>query len=173
MSNPERDLLDVDDGVSRLTDQKPTRGYSGYYYVINDNERDLLCAAWPRVRDRLTMQESQIAEASKALTEYSRDVSGLQARISELEADNSTLYHAVAQEAQRALKLEAENAALRALLTHAARDAQFQEKHIHPVGGPTYQNWLLDVYLPVPLTETDKSVERALEAYLEKSRRTP
>lgn len=49
-----------------------------------------------------------------------------------------------------------------ALLFEAACHAEWQEKHIHPFDGETFQNWKLTVYLPVRLSESDKSPEAAL-----------
>jgi hypothetical protein len=49
-----------------------------------------------------------------------------------------------------------------ALLLEAVRHAEWQDKHIHPYSGETFQNWRVTVYLPVPLSEPDKSPEAAL-----------
>ena len=53
-----------------------------------------------------------------------------------------------------------------ALLQEALRDAEWQEKHIHPVGSESYQNWKRTVYLPVPLSQADKSPDAALRRAL-------
>jgi hypothetical protein len=52
------------------------------------------------------------------------------------------------------------------LLLNALRGAEWQDKHIYPVGGATYQNWKLTVYLPVKLSAKDKSPEAALKRAL-------
>lgn len=52
--------------------------------------------------------------------------------------------------------------AVETLLRKALRDAEWQDKHIHPVNGEGYQNWKITVYLPVPFSTTDKSAESAL-----------
>ena len=65
-------------------------------------------------------------------------------------------------------RLQAENKALRSILTNAAKHAEWREKYIYyikdngEVDEPC-QNWLLYVYLRVPLDEPDKSVKKALE----------
>lgn len=51
---------------------------------------------------------------------------------------------------------------LRDLLAPAVADAEWRDKRIHPCEGEVYQNWLLQVYLPVPESAADKSVEAAL-----------
>ena len=48
------------------------------------------------------------------------------------------------------------------LLQDAVSHAEWQDKHLHPVGGETYQCWRLTIYLPVRLSESDKSPEAAL-----------
>lgn len=62
----------------------------------------------------------------------------------------------------RTVRAENHATALQNLLIPAVADAEWRDKHIYPVGGEAYQNWLLQVYLPVPLSETDKTVEGAL-----------
>ncbi len=56
-----------------------------------------------------------------------------------------------------------------ALLLDAVRRAEWQDKHIYPWGGETFQTWKLTIYLEVPLSETDKSPEAALRRALEKN----
>ena len=53
------------------------------------------------------------------------------------------------------------------LLQEALPHAEWQDKHIHPVGRETYQNWKVTVYLPVPLSEADKSPQAALARAVE------
>jgi hypothetical protein len=53
--------------------------------------------------------------------------------------------------------------AAEALLLEAVRHAEWQDKHIHAFNGETYQTWKLTVYLPVPLSQADKSPEAALQ----------
>jgi len=64
-------------------------------------------------------------------------------------------------------KLEKENAAMKSMLMQAAKNAQWQDKHIYyvdvDVDGDVAQHYKLVIYLPVPLDEVDKSVENALE----------
>lgn len=52
------------------------------------------------------------------------------------------------------------------LLLEAVRHAEWQDKRIHPCNGETYQTWKLTVYLPVPLSQADKSPEAALRRAL-------
>jgi hypothetical protein len=52
------------------------------------------------------------------------------------------------------------------LLLEAVRHAEWQDKRIHPFNGETYQTWKLTVYLPVPLSQADKSPETALQRAL-------
>lgn len=53
------------------------------------------------------------------------------------------------------------------LLQEALPHAEWQDKHIHPVGRETHQNWKVTVYLPVPLSEADKSPQAALTRAVE------
>ena len=53
------------------------------------------------------------------------------------------------------------------LLQEALPHAEWQDKHIHPVGRESYQNWKVTVYLPVPLSEADKSPQAALARAVE------
>jgi hypothetical protein len=62
------------------------------------------------------------------------------------------------------VKLRAECERLRALIR--LDDAEWRDKHIHSCGGESFQSWLVSVYLPVPLSEQDKSPEAALERAL-------
>lgn len=55
-----------------------------------------------------------------------------------------------------------------ALLQEAIRHAEWHDKHIYPWNGETYQNWKLTIYLPVRLSEADKSPEAALRRALGK-----
>lgn len=52
------------------------------------------------------------------------------------------------------------------LLRDALRHAEWSDKHIHPCNGETYQTWEVTVYLPVPLSQADKSPEAALRRAL-------
>lgn len=56
--------------------------------------------------------------------------------------------------------------AAEALLLEAVRHAEWQDKRIHAFNGETYQTWRLTVYLPVPLSQADKSPEAALQRAL-------
>jgi hypothetical protein len=49
-----------------------------------------------------------------------------------------------------------------ALLKDALPHAEWHDKHIHPYNGETFQTWCLSIYLPVKLSEADKSPEAAL-----------
>jgi hypothetical protein len=51
------------------------------------------------------------------------------------------------------------------LLRGALNSAEWHEKRIYVVGGPTVQNWKLDIYLPI-LADSDMSAEHALERAL-------
>ncbi len=61
-------------------------------------------------------------------------------------------------------RLHAENEKLRALI--GLDGAEWRDKHIYPARGAAYQAWLVRVYLPVPLSASDKSPEAALERAL-------
>ena len=65
-----------------------------------------------------------------------------------------------------AAKAEVER--LRALIR--LDDAEWCDKHMYPSGGETFQQWLVSVYLPVPLSEQDKSPEAALERALKETK---
>ena len=52
------------------------------------------------------------------------------------------------------------------LLFTAIRSAEWQDKRIYPCNGEAHQNWQLTIYLPVPLSERDKSPEAALNRAL-------
>lgn len=52
------------------------------------------------------------------------------------------------------------------ILREALPYAEWRDKHIHPVFDESYQTWALTIYLPVPLSEPDKSPEVALDRYL-------
>ena len=56
-----------------------------------------------------------------------------------------------------------------AMLLDAVKHAEWQDKHIHPYKGETFQAWRLTIYLPVKLSETDKSPEAALARLLARS----
>lgn len=51
------------------------------------------------------------------------------------------------------------------LLKWALSSAEWREKRIYVCGGPPEQNWLLNVYLPIP-ADSDMSAEQALERAL-------
>jgi len=72
--------------------------------------------------------------------------------------DGNVLYHPAAAELRR---LHGENEKLRAVIV--LDDAEWCDKHIYPVGGAAYQAWLVRIYLPVPLSASDKSPEAALK----------
>jgi len=61
----------------------------------------------------------------------------------------------------------AKRAGLDKLMQESLPHAEWQDKHIHPVGRETYQNWKVTVYLPVPLSEVDKSPQAALARAVE------
>lgn len=72
-------------------------------------------------------------------------------------------------EQQRIAELEREVSRLKraeALLLDALRGAEWRDKHIYPCRGAAYQNWKLDIYLPVLLSAKDKSPEAALRRAL-------
>lgn len=52
------------------------------------------------------------------------------------------------------------------LLRDALVDAQWCDKWIYPVYGKNYQNWKIEIYLPVPESAKDKSAEAALKRVL-------
>lgn len=56
---------------------------------------------------------------------------------------------------------QAEPVALQ-LLREELPHAEWEDKHIHPVGSESFQNWRISIRLPVPLSEPDKSPEAAL-----------
>ena len=68
-------------------------------------------------------------------------------------------------------RLHEENKAMRFMLSDALHSAEWRDKHIYPVQGASYQNWLLQVYLQVPLSASDKSPEAALERAISAARK--
>lgn len=52
------------------------------------------------------------------------------------------------------------------ILRAALPYAEWHDKHIHPYHGEAFQNWTLGIYLPVKLSEKDKSPEAALNRLL-------
>jgi hypothetical protein len=74
-------------------------------------------------------------------------------------------------EAQTELtRLRAENVAMRGLLRSGMHHAEWSDKTIYPYKGENYKNWTLKVYLPVPVSEQDDSVESALERAIDAAR---
>jgi hypothetical protein len=59
--------------------------------------------------------------------------------------------------------LKAERDALLGILKDALSYAEWSEKIIYPFVGEDFQSWRLTVFLEVPLSESDKSPEAALE----------
>ena len=59
--------------------------------------------------------------------------------------------------------LKAERDALLGILKDALSHAEWSEKIIYPFVGEDFQSWRLTVFLGVPLSESDKSPEAALE----------
>lgn len=56
---------------------------------------------------------------------------------------------------------------LNGLLRAQARSCpEWRDKVMHPCQGQPFQNWLVHLYLPVPLDATDKSPEAAIERFL-------
>ena len=53
--------------------------------------------------------------------------------------------------------------ALLKIVSEGMRDAGWSDKHIYPYRGETFQTWEISIYLPVKLSESDKSPESALE----------
>jgi hypothetical protein len=84
----------------------------------------------------------------------------------ELEGRVDELYEKCERLERELAAAKAKSEALRALIR--MDDVEWRDKHIHPCGGEAYQNWLVQVYLPVPLSAPDKSPEAALERALTK-----
>lgn len=91
------------------------------------------------------------------------------AELRRLHAENETLR--AANEAfgkrqewwnERMVILEQQRDALLAMLRESLRNAEWWDKHIHPVDGEAFQNWKLSIYLPVKISEIDKSPSAAL-----------
>lgn len=49
----ERDLMDVEEAIDRLSKQHAERGYSGWYVTLDDDDRLLMCKAWPKLQAHL------------------------------------------------------------------------------------------------------------------------
>lgn len=94
----------------------------------------------------------------------SDDLTHLESRCETLKVENDELRAEIA-----ALKAECD--ALRALMNDAMHDPEWRDKTIYPCRGEPYQNWLLQIYLPVPSDSTDKSPDRALERAIAARRR--
>jgi hypothetical protein len=60
-------------------------------------------------------------------------------------------------------RLKAERDALLGILKDALSHVEWSEKIIYPFVGEDFQSWRLTVFLGVPLSESDKSPEAALE----------
>lgn len=66
-------------------------------------------------------------------------------------------------------KLEKENAAMKSMLMQSAKCAEWRDKHIYYMNDlDAAQHYKLEIYLPVPLSEVDKSVETALEKQIDR-----
>jgi hypothetical protein len=96
------------------------------------------------------------------------------ARLTIHDGHYSTSYYpvgAMTHEAAAELRrLHGENERLRALIR--LDDAEWRDKEIWPCVGDAYQAWLVQVYLPVPLSAADKSPEAALERALAQEGKT-
>ena len=67
-------------------------------------------------------------------------------------------------------RLKSQCDALLSILRESLRHAEWCDKHIHPFDGETFQNWQISIYLPVRLSETDKSPEAALNRLLKENK---
>jgi hypothetical protein len=56
-------------------------------------------------------------------------------------------------------------AQLETIIRRETSDPEWHDKAIHPFMGASFQNWKVSLYLPVPLSETDKSFEAALKRW--------
>lgn len=66
-------------------------------------------------------------------------------------------------------KLEKENVAMKSMLMQSAKCAEWRDKHIYYMNDlDAAQHYKLEIYLPVPLSEVDKSVETALEKQIDR-----
>lgn len=96
--------------------------------------------AWEDLPD-----ESLILAAAGAMDD---ELIEAQAEVERLQAENE--------------KLRNERDALRKIILDA--DAEWWDKKIHLVDSDeSYQNWRLEIYLPVPCNVTDKEIESALD----------
>lgn len=69
----------------------------------------------------------------------------------------------------RTQRAEAQRDALFEVLKSALRHAEWRDKIIYPSGGEEFQNWMISIYLPVPLSASDKSPETALDRFVDAS----
>jgi len=105
--------------------------------------------------------EQNTAELRAEVDAAKADVEAVE-RISQASLENIAYKWQMAE--SKCDELQAEVERLRALIR--LDDAEWRDKHIHPCGGESFQSWLVSVYLPVPLSEPDKSPEAALERAL-------
>ena len=70
---------------------------------------------------------------------------------------------ALIDELRRLAKVEAQRDALLSLLRAELPHAEWRDKIIHPYRGESWQNWKISIWLPVPLSASDKSPQAALD----------
>ena len=68
----------------------------------------------------------------------------------------------IAAELRRLAAVEAQRDALLGLLRAELPHAEWQDKIIHPYRGESWQNWKISIWLPVPVSASDRSPEAAL-----------
>jgi hypothetical protein len=85
-----------------------------------------------------------------------------------LEADACDLQPPMdaAAELRRLHQVEKERDVLLGIFKEACKYAEWSEKVVW--GNTARQHWTLDIYLPVPLDEPDKSPEAALKRFIDK-----
>jgi hypothetical protein len=64
------------------------------------------------------------------------------------------------------LKHAAARVPLEAIIKRCASDPEWADKNIYPCCGEAHQNWKVTLYLPVPLSESDKSFDAALRRWV-------
>lgn len=75
------------------------------------------------------------------------------------------LYRDQAHLKARCASLDLENRVLKHIIKDAMQHPEWCEKFIVPCMAEEFQNWKIEIFLPVPRRENDKSPEKALERH--------
>ena len=90
------------------------------------------------------------------------DYSKAAAELRRLHEAHDWQYKMAGERLRRIENLEAQRDALLGLLRAELPHAEWQDKIIHPYRGESWQNWKISIWLPVPVSASDRSPEAAL-----------